>query len=527
MIRDVYAKPLLLSTTTIEESRRITFHDTLFGNYHVLANGHQRIIRELESTRHDATHHHLFPDSLIIGNILSKHFKKLIDPYIRYVSNHVFAEYLYKLECHRNMAFFHFITEQESLEKDFRFPLKSLLLAPIARIGKYKPLLNTIIKNSLEEDRVSLCQLDTLVSDILQKINGAAEKALVEQRLLEIRHGLKLRRSTSLNNSNNNNNNHRHRLSQILPDDVHLVHEGTMELRNRLPPTTCQVFLFSNALMITREKINATDSTSEFTLLDKPIPLHMLRIGGGGRRKRRGGGRQRSDGSYSSNSSSSSGSFLVNSSSSSSQPILRQLSYPGKQQRRWNSESGKSLSTVTRLTSDTSSLRSASEEEDDDEENVVEEIYTISGLKLRHRIKSIKKRMRRRVTTSDITTSNTTNTTTTTSTTSVTVPLLSPSSSFTKHVMRPRILQIHHLADPTLTFMFECASTNDRLEWKNKIKSLLPNPDHGPFGLATLVRNSNYSTFRNVNGRYAIGCGTIWCSLPFSKSIKDRVIVYS
>ncbi|CAO3610760.1 unnamed protein product [Mucor hiemalis] len=278
VIRDVFAKPLLLSTTTIEESRRITFHDTLFGNYHVLANGHQRIIRELESTRHDAAHHHLFPDSLIIGNILSKHFKKLVDPYIRYVSNHVFAEYLYKLECHRNMAFLHFITEQESLEKDFRFPLKSLLLAPIARIGKYKPLLTTIIKNSSEEDCVSLYQLDALVSDILHKINGAAEKALVEQRLLEIKQGLKLRRSNSLNNNNN-----RHRLSQILPDDVHLIHEGTMELRNRLPPTTCQVFLFSNALFITREKINATDSTSEFTLLDKPIPLHMLRIGGGKR----------------------------------------------------------------------------------------------------------------------------------------------------------------------------------------------------------------------------------------------------
>ena len=478
VIRDVFAKPLLSSSTTIEESRRFTFHDTLFGNYNVLANHHKRMLKAVESTR-SADDHYLFPESNLIGDILYHSFDALIDPYVRYVSNHVFAEYLYKLECHKNFAFLQFIEQQESIEKDFRLTLKGLLLSPIVRVAKYDLLFTTIMKNSPEDQRSSFHKLNGLLADLLYKINEATRKSEGEQRLLEIKHGLKLRRSSSLSKS--------HRISQILPDDAALLYEGSLDLVNRIPPITCKVFLFSTSLLVTRERTNTSDSTSEFTLLDKAIPLHMLKLGSANR----------------------------NSLNSASQPtifssIRHQISSGSYHyyQRRWNSDTtGKTTTTI----SDNVSVPS----DDDGSSTYSGGAYTMSGLKLRHRIKNIKKRMRNGKTTSlsykksnsHSPSSPTLHKQQQTTATRVTSP----------HIMRPRVLQFYHLANPTQTYLFDCPSTDERLVWKNKIKSVLPNPDDGPFVLQYLVTIDNYSTLKNVNGRYAIGCGTIWCTLPFSK----------
>lgn len=517
VIRDIFARPLLSSHTTIQESRRFSFHDTLFGNYHVLANHHKRILRDLEATRGEFN---LYPNSTIIGDILYKHFSKMTDPYIRYVSNHVFAEYQYKLECNRNPAFVQFVEQQEAIERDFRLTLKGLLLSPIVRMAKYDLLLSTISNNTtLDQERQSLIATKSLLCDILHKINEATRNAEAEQRLMEIKFGLRIRRLSIKS---------QHRLSQILPDDATLIHEGTLELINRIPPTTCQVFLFSNALLITREKSAVENGVGiEFTLLDdKSIPLHMLRVGNPFSTA------FSTNSSFSSNSSAQQVNIL-----SSIRYQLSSGSYHYYQARRWNSENSGS-----RMIKEAQQVQQAasnnkkegdiiSMHSDDGSSTYSEVIYTISGLKLRHRIRSIRQRIKRKNKTS-ISYSTTSSSSTSSSKTSS----ISPTSSLaikqqqtyaSRGIMRPRLLQIYHIADPTLTYLFECPSTDNRLIWKKKIKSVLPNPDHGPFGLQELVSTSNYSSLRSVNGRYATGCGTIWCSLPFSKLVQLLSISFS
>lgn len=475
VIRDVFARPLLSSLTTIEEERRFPFHDTLFGNYHVLANLHKKMLRDLEATRDK--NDNLFPDSKLIGDLLLKHFRKFTDPYIRYASNHVFAEYQYKLEWNKNMDFVSFIQQQESTEKDFRLPLKDLLVTPIIRITKYVLLFSTILKNSPNNHHASFQEMNSFLPDLLHKINEAIRNAQAEQRLMEIKYALRVRRLSIPSQQ--------HRISQILPDDAILIFEGSLELINRIPPIICQLFLFSNALFITREK-SSTENRVEYTLIDKAIPLFMLKIGHGA--------------------SSSLSSRLKNRTSSTSSQQSTILSSI-----RHQLSSGSYQHTVTRgpVNPDAISIRS------DDGSSTYSAIYTISGLKLRHRIRTIKQRIKRKNKTSAYTKS------------SLIVQPPAPSRTASpRGVVRPRLLQISHLADPNLTYLFECDSADIKLTWKNKIKSILPNPDLCPFELEPICSTPNCSSLRSVNGRFATGCGTIWCSLPFSKLYIYYIMIY-
>lgn len=449
----------------------------------------------MESTR-DLTNHHLFPDSNRLGQILLIHFKHLIDPYIRYASNHVAAETLYRLESDRNPAFVSFIEHQEALEKDFRLTLKGLLLSPIVRMAKYHSLFSTILNNSPPEHRHAFLEINCLLDDILDKINEAIRNAEADQRLSEIKRGLKPRRISSLRSKN--------RLSQIVPDDATLIYEGTLELVNRLPPITCQVFLFSNALLITREKSTAENGL-EYTLLDKSIPLHMLKLG------------SNSFSSKSRNSNASSQQFNIISS------IRRQLSSTSASfqfdRRRCNSENmTRPINTFhqdTMDSQDTISIKS-----DDGSSSTYSGIYTISGLKLRHRIRSMKQRIKRKNKVTYPATANASN--------RHSLPIhLQPSSNTTlnpntriaspRGIIRPRLLQLSYLADPALTYLFECPDADTKLVWKNKIKSMLPKQDQGPFALDNICSSSHCSTLQSVDGKFLISCGTIWCLLPFSE----------
>ncbi|KAG2196867.1 hypothetical protein INT47_011387 [Mucor saturninus] len=489
VIRDVFARPLLSSLDIIEEARRFPFHDTLFGNYHVLANLHRKMLRDLEGTRDKSTF--LFPDSRCIGDLLLKHFKKFTDPYIRYASNHVFAEYQYKLEWDKNTAFVAFIEQQESIEKDFRLPLKDLLVTPIIRITKYVLLFTTILKNSpLLEHHASFLEISLFLPDLLHKINEAIRNAQSEQRLMEIKYALRVRRLSIPSQ--------KHRISQILPDDAVLIFEGSLELINRIPPIMCQLFLFSNALFITREK-SSTENRLEYTLIDKAIPLYMLKLGHGTSRL--------SSRSKTSTSSTSSQQSTIFSS------IRHQLSSGSyHHQRPFNEQ----------VTPDAMSVRS------DDGSSTYSAIYTISGLKLRHRIRTIKQRIKRKNKTSAYTAKSMMAPASSSSSPTV-IRVASPRGTGGGGgggggVIRPRLLQISHLADPNLTYLFECDSADIKLAWKNKIKSILPNPDLGPFELELICSKPNCSALRSVEGRFATGCGTIWCSLPFTTSEGRSVI---
>lgn len=521
VIRDIYARPLLSSQTIIEESRRYSFHDKLFGNYHILANHHKKILRDLESTR-DINHYNLFPDSNTIGNLLLKHFSRLKDPYIRYVSNHVSAKYQYTLEYNKNAAFVNFIEQQEALERDFRMPLKGLLISPIVRMAKYDLLFNTILKNSEQDQRDALTELIALLVDILHKINEATRNAEAEKRLMEIKFGLRVRRPSVR---------YQFGLQQILPDDATLLYEGTIDLCKPppLPSIPCQLLLFKNALFITRKR-SLADGEEEYLLVDRPIPLHMLRIGKTSRSWRVPTHQQAN---------------ILSS-------IRRQISGSGTlyyHHRRCNSDTSRLSTTASAaaaavaqeaaMTNDAMSISS-----DDGSSSTYSAVYTLSGLKIRHRIRTIKQRMRRKSKSGATFRSNSsssfgsikrrnsnTNNIIDSPASNMISPLLQKSASYpsrvdSPHIIRSRLLQISNMADPSLTYLFECPTVDSRLLWKRKIKSVLPNPDLGPFGLETICSSANYTNLQSVDGRYATNCGTIWCSLPFSKLCAHMTLLF-
>ncbi|CEP14187.1 hypothetical protein [Parasitella parasitica] len=498
VIRDVFARPLLASQTTIDESRRYSFHDTLFGNYHVLANHHKKLARDLDGSR-DASNHHLFPDSTTIGHVLYKHFSRMIDPYIRYVSNHVFAKYQYTLEHSKNPAFAQFIEQQEAIEKDFRIPLKGLLISPIVRLAKYDLLFDTILRNSEPDDRDILTKTISLLGDILHKINEATRNAEAEQRLMEIKFGLRVKRPYYHHHSQQQQQ-QQHQLQQILPDDVGLLFEGPVSLTKPppIPPTTCQLFLFTNVLIITRKRTTA-DGDVEFILVDKPIPIYMLRIG----------------------KTTAARSRMISPRQSSLLSSIKKQYY----HHHYRSHSDNSSSRYVSMTT-AAAAAVESNAQSDEGSSIYSDVYTISGLKIRHRIKSIKQRIRKRnksLQPAGTATGTTASATAATDSFSVPSSTLQKSASYpsrtdSPHILRSRLLQIHHIADPNLNYLFECPTTENRLLWKNKIKSILPNPDFGPFGLELICSNLNCSQLQSVNGRYATGCGTIWCSLPFTTS---------
>lgn len=489
VIRDIFARPLLLSQTTIEESRRYSFHDTLFGNYHILANHHKKFVRELDSLR-DVNNYNLFPDSITIGGLLYKHFSKIVDPYIRYVSNHVFAKYQYNMEYSKNLSFVRFIEEQEAIEKDFRIPLKGLLISPIVRMAKYDLLFNTILKNSEQDERDNLIKTISLLGDILHKINEATRKAEAEQRLMEIKFRLRVKRPSIR---------YQHRLQQVLPDDVGLLFEGTVYLTKPppLPSTVCQLFLFTNVLIITRKRTTA-DGDVEFILIDKPIPIYMLKIGKAS--------------AYRSKITSHRQSSLLSS--------IKKQYYHQHYRSHSDNSSNRFVTMTTAMETNVQS---------DEGSSIYSDVYTISGLKIRHRIKTMKQRIRKKSKSPSAYHATTPTTPTTSATTNTSSNFNMPSSLLQKsatypsrtdspHILRSRLLQIYHIADPNLNYLFECPTTENRLMWKNKIKAVLPDPNDGPFGLELICRNLNCSQLQSVNGRYATGCGTIWCSLPFITS---------
>ncbi|KAI8363854.1 hypothetical protein EDC96DRAFT_608822 [Choanephora cucurbitarum] len=418
VIHDLFAQPLLQSTA-IEVSRRHLFHDHLFGNYLALATLHKGLFRDLKLSSH-----HLFPDSVTLGHLLIKHVSRLLDPYILYVTNYVTAKHHYDLEYRHNPAFQQFLQHQESIEREFRMTLKGLLISPIVRIAKYDLLFTTIMNHSDEQQVWK--DLIEITKKMVHQINEATRLAESAYRITQIRQAL------------------RHRpLFGGIPDDARLLFEGQVDLI-KLSTTTCQLFLWSDALMITRKKLTA-DGQEEYILMDRPIPLVMLRIG----KIARMAVHQHS---------------LL--SSLWSQPTL-------------SSES-------------------------------------LSGFKIRHRLRSLQQRIRRSSSKTDVLSHKRSNS----------LPFFHsrrsprlqksatyPSSLDPPRLIRSRLLSLSHMADPALNYLFECPSVDDRLLWRSKIKSALPQA--GPFDLRLVCAVTEYPYGYPVHRRPRMGCGTIWCSLVF------------
>lgn len=459
-VRENFAIPLLESQTTIEQDRRYQFHSSLFRNYLLLSSFHLEFHQKLEAIREPGTF--LFPNE--IADIILQHVKLLEEPYIRYATNHVFAIHNFKMECNKNVAFANFVTEQQNINKDFRLPLTNYLLVPTQKLGKYRLLLTTLLKYLEDQEECHiLLEIDQLLNSILHKMNEATRDAEAEQRLYDIKLGLRVanRRTTSTTFKFPHH---------LLSENATLLLEASLTYWTKLSiaTSTCHIFLFSDKFFITRTKILDSGMT-EYTLIERAIPIAMLQFSPKSR----------------SRILTQQGTFL----SSLRHQLGSTSNYPSH------------IPSPTSLSDDASSTYST--------------VRTISGLRIRHRFRRMKNSIKRH--------------------SSVSVGPskhlygkkgldklqqqqdMVPQRMASPHVVRSKHFQIYHKAYPDLSYHFECNTAEDRQQWRSMIKSVLATPNNGPFDLRGICSVPNGSNLPKVNGRYPTGCGTIWCTLPFSE----------
>lgn len=264
IISKVYAQPLLDSPTVIEETRRQKFHDIVFGNYEAIHQLHSQGYKELLAQQDAITG--LYVGS--IGIVIWNHVSRLMDAYVTYAANHVKATFVATVEANRSSRFDTFLEEQNTHTNTRRLGLRHYLTLPTLRLGKYKLLIEALLKYTIDEaDQLALGAALAELGDILERMNESTRRAEMETQRLRIASTLLIPNHIPTT------------LQDILPENASLLHEGNLLLARSLHSWTmvpCRVFLFTHLVVVTRPRLSGKHE--EFVLAGHPIPLHMLRL---------------------------------------------------------------------------------------------------------------------------------------------------------------------------------------------------------------------------------------------------------
>lgn len=264
IISEVYAQPLLDSSAVIEETRRQKFHDIVFGNYEAIHDLHSQGYKELLEQQDPISG--LYVGS--IGIVIWNHVSRLMDPYVTYAANHMKATFVATVEANRSPRFGTFLEEQNTHTNTRRLGLRHYLTLPTLRLGKYKLLIEALLKYTTDEaDQLALGAALAELSDILERMNELTRQAEVETQRLRIASTLLIPNHIPTT------------LEQILPENASLLHEGNLMLARSLHSWTmvpCRVFLFTHLVVVTRPRFSGKHE--EFVVAGHPIPLHMLRL---------------------------------------------------------------------------------------------------------------------------------------------------------------------------------------------------------------------------------------------------------
>lgn len=514
ILRDVYAQPLLNSSTAIEDLRRQRFHDIVFGNYDTIAELHRRGCAELMSHRQA---HLLFVDR--VGTIILRHVSRLMEPYLLYAANHVKAAYVVSVEANRSPAFARFLETQNSAVSTRRLGLRHYLTLPTLRIGKFRLLIKNIQKYTADDgDQLALSAALAELRDILTRMNEATHRAEIETRLLQIASSLTIPAHIPAT------------LRQILPDHASLLHEGRLFLAqssHSFIMAPCHIFLFSHLLVVTRPRVSA-DKHEEYIVAGKPIPLPMLHIGGTPR-------------SFIRHLSSRVSSTLIASTSSNSNLLKRR-------------------------SEDTSQTPFEGG-------TLLERDHSITGLYIRARFRRLRQSLRRHAQTAPMVTDaeeDSTLSSPLSPKSGLTLPARPHSRAspfrhrhcrFSPTPLRPmggsvmisrlrsplrspapkarasppallskqrasrrlRLLKICHLGAPEVAYYLACPTVEDREQWRTWLYNLLtPIQKQGPFRLdplcEVLIGSSRQAIMVSGSTMFPTGCGRIYCTLPFGKS---------
>lgn len=262
ILHRIYAVPLLESNEIISNpSRRQRFYNNVFGNYLDITHLHHSFYNQLTSHNRQTSY---FIGR--VGTIIMQHVINLIEPYIQYASFHVKAVYCMTTEYKSNPQFAKFLSAQDALKCTRRLGLRHYLTSPTLWIGKFKLMVEAILKNTEDDaDQLSLKASLAILHDTLCRMNSCAKLSPEDLRFEELSTSIYTMMNTEL---------------QLLPipENSQLLGEEEVWLARSthpLQPTFCRIFLFSHALLLTHPRITST--RTEYILI-RHIPIQLLTL---------------------------------------------------------------------------------------------------------------------------------------------------------------------------------------------------------------------------------------------------------
>ncbi|KAI9478132.1 MAG: hypothetical protein EXX96DRAFT_483067, partial [Benjaminiella poitrasii] len=268
ILHHIYAIPLLESKDIISNpSRRQRFYNNVFANYLDIAHLHHLFYNKLRSHNRQSS---FFVGR--IGTIIMQHATSLVEPYIQYASTHIKAIYCMSIEHRNNPLFAQFLATQDAEKSTRRLGLRHYLTSPTLWIGKFKLMIEAILKNTIDDaDQLALKASISILHDTLCRMNSSAivNSSPEDFRFEEL--------STSI---------YYHQTGSsepqllTLPDKSSLIREEAIWLARSthpLQPSLCHIFLFSHALILTHPKV--TNGRTEYIVMPgSPIPIQFLML---------------------------------------------------------------------------------------------------------------------------------------------------------------------------------------------------------------------------------------------------------
>ncbi|KAI8060471.1 hypothetical protein BC940DRAFT_157706 [Gongronella butleri] len=268
VLESVYEQALV-NAPIVSPSYRDQFFQLLFGNYGEIAALHRQFAAELQHQRRD--HNQLLYEH--VGEAIHQHIVRVFDAYVAYTANHIKSSYALRMERARNVAFANVLDTLDGSLSARRLDLSHFLTAPTLWIGKFRMLVDAIVKRTPTKslDHAALVDCLGLLHELLTCMNDAATQATVATRRAHVIATL----STALAQSPWSVSSDAQ--ESVFPRNASLVHEGqakflrhagagagimpaSVAMHGATPTSTlspgsaCHVFLFDHMVFIAQPK---------------------------------------------------------------------------------------------------------------------------------------------------------------------------------------------------------------------------------------------------------------------------------
>lgn len=254
LVNRLYIKPLLQSSTILEESKRESFVRDVFANIKTLGAINRRLLKMLTTKQRE---------SPIVGSIGDVFITVMSDfrAYIEYGTKQVYAKYYLDNELAKNEELVAFLSETERLPESRKLPLQSFLARPTTRLGRYPLLLGQVLKKTSSEndDCKLLPEVMSYIGQVLTRLNSEAGKADNFLRLTKLNQQLLWNVGEYVD-------------LFLLDSNRRLLREGTLLLRKAAASESAvKLFLLDTCLLITKQK-----KDGYLKVIRRPIPLELF-----------------------------------------------------------------------------------------------------------------------------------------------------------------------------------------------------------------------------------------------------------